>query len=111
MSDESKLKFSKCNQCGLFQFPPRDLCSNCLSEAIIWELIQPCGVIIAETSIHYSLEEQLEKTLPNHIGLIKLDIGPTIFANLDENMKKRDRVMITARPGFNNRETYYARKA
>ena len=108
MSDYSLLKFSKCEQCGLFQFPPRDLCSHCLSEAIIWESVQPFGVVLADTRIHYSLEEQLQKTVPNHIGLIKLDIGPTIFANLEEELKKGDRVMITASPGLNNKETFYA---
>ena len=108
MSDLALLKFSKCNQCGLFQFPPRDLCSHCLSEAIIWESVQPIGVVLADTRIHYSLEEQLQKTVPNHIGLIKLDIGPTIFANPEEELKKGDRVMISVSPGLNNKETFYA---
>ena len=108
MSDDSLLKFSKCNQCGLFQFPPRDLCSHCLSEAITWESVQPIGVVLADTRIHYSLEEELAETVPNHIGLIKLDIGPTVFANLQEDLNKGDRVMISARPGLNNKETFYA---
>ena len=108
MSDKSKLKLSKCKQCSMFQFPPRELCSHCLSEDLTWEVIDPYGVVIAETLIHYSLEAPLEKTLPNHIGLIKTDIGPTLFANLHEELKKGDRVKISADPGFNNRESYYA---
>ena len=108
MSDKSKLKLSKCKQCRIFQFPPRDLCSHCLSEDLTWEVIEPYGVVIAETLIHYSLEAALEKSLPNHIGLIKTDIGPTIFANLHEELKKGDRAMISICTGFNNRETYYA---
>ena len=108
MSDASELKFSKCKECGLFQFPPRDLCCHCLSEAIIWEFVQPVGVVLADTRIHYSLEEELAGTVPNHIGLIKLDIGPTIFANLEEELKKGDRVTISASSGLNNKETFYA---
>jgi uncharacterized OB-fold protein len=108
MSDDSFLKFSKCNQCGLFQFPPRDLCSHCLSEEITWKSVLPLGVVLADTRIHYSLEEQFEETVPNHIGLIKLDIGPTIFANLEEELKKGDKVMISASPGLNDKETFYA---
>ena len=72
------------------------------------ESVRPSGVVLADTRIHYSLEEQLGKTVPNHIGLIKLDIGPTIFANLEEELTKGDRVMITASPGLNNIETFYA---
>jgi len=64
--------------------------------------------VLADTRIHYSLEEEITKTVPNHIGLIKLDIGPIVFANLAEELKKGDKVMITASSGLNNKEIFYA---
>ena len=109
MTPESNLELSKCVECGRFQYPPRVLCCYCLSDQLVCGVAGDKGVVLAATLIHYSLEEELAETVPNHIGIVRLDAGPTIFANLESDVQKGDRVVISLKAGFQGRDTFVAR--
>lgn len=109
MPTEYKLKLSKCTKCGWMQYPPRQLCSNCLSDDLTEQDTKPVGKVIAATLLHYSFEESLQSTLPNYIGLIKLDVGPILFSNLEKTIAKNDRVTLTVKAGLDNKDTFWAK--
>lgn len=109
ITPESNLELSKCAECGRFQYPPRVLCCYCLSDHLVWGVADDKGIVLTDTLVHYSLEEELVKTVPNHIGIVKLDAGPTVFANLERDVQKGDRVMISLQAGFQDLDTFVAR--
>ncbi len=105
---ETTIKLSHCQTCNRFQYPPRVLCSYCLSDDIQAQAVEAKGTVLADTAIHFSLEEELMETIPNHIGLVKLDIGPTLFAALEEGVQMGDTVTIRQQSGKADVDSFLA---
>ena len=51
----------------------------------------------------------MTKTVPNHIGIVQMDAGPTIFANLQNDVQKGGKVMISFEAGFQGQDSFVAR--
>jgi uncharacterized OB-fold protein len=73
-----------CQICGRVDYPLRELCANCLSERLEWQPINPCGGVLATTTLHRSNLPYFRPRLPLRVGSVKLDAGPVMLAFVDD---------------------------
>lgn len=77
-----RFELQRCADCGAVQYPPREACHNCLGTDLPWRPQEGGGELIAETTIHHSNDSFFRERLPWRLGMIKLDVGPTVVAHL-----------------------------
>lgn len=75
-----------CEQCGTVQYPPREVCSNCLSGELSWREVNPAGTVLASSELHHALEPWFKERTPWLMGSIKLDCGPVVLAHLTDQV-------------------------
>lgn len=77
-----ELVIQKCATCGTYRFPPRDLCSNCLSNESQWVRVSGQGEIYSFTIMHQVYHPGFAAEAPYAIILVQLAEGPRITSNL-----------------------------
>ena len=76
-----RLELTKCKKCGKISYPARNRCPYCGSENVEHLISKGYGTLLNYT-ISYYRKESDEEALPRIIGLIKLDEGPLIPAEI-----------------------------
>lgn len=94
---EGRFALQHCAHCGALQYPPRDLCRACLSDALDWRDTDPMGRIIAETTIRATPDAHFRDLLPVRIGTVLLDAGPSVICRLHGDVARGDRVRVVGR--------------
>lgn len=79
---QGRLDLQVCDECGTVQYPPREACVRCLSVQLNWKPQDGRGEIIAETTLHHSLDPFFRDKLPWRVGLVRLDAGPVVVAHV-----------------------------
>jgi uncharacterized protein len=93
-----KLALQHCTACGTVQYPPRELCSVCLTDRLEWRVTDAeGGEVLAATALHRSHEAAFRNLLPLRVGLVRLDVGPSAVCFLPDDGGAGTRVRITAR--------------
>lgn len=92
----TELTLQQCGACGSVQWPPREICHACLSDALEWRVVEPSGVILSETILHTSLDEFFRNRLPWRVGTVRLDAGPVAYAHLHARVGASDAARIEA---------------
>lgn len=105
---EEVLALPRCEHCNRLQFPIDEFCGNCFSSDLTWQKISPNGVVIADTKIHYSLDPHFKAALPTHIGLIKMDSGPIIYALLIDDVSVDKSVCVSNQLDHRNQPIFTA---
>jgi uncharacterized OB-fold protein len=77
-----KLQLQCCEQCSCVQYPPREVCCNCLSDELDWREVNPAGTVQASSELQHALEPWFQERTPWLIGSVKLDCGPLVLAHL-----------------------------
>jgi NAD(P)-dependent dehydrogenase (short-subunit alcohol dehydrogenase family)/uncharacterized OB-fold protein len=77
-----RFQLQVCADCGAVQYPPRETCHRCLSERLPWTDQTGSGELIAETTVHLSQDSFFRERAPWRIGMVRLDVGPTLIAHL-----------------------------
>jgi uncharacterized OB-fold protein len=77
-----ELVIQKCSDCGTYRFPPRELCSSCLSNASTWEKVSGNGEVFSFTIMHQVYHPGFAGEVPYAVVLVQLDEGPRITSNL-----------------------------
>ena len=80
------LQFPYCRNCDTVQYPPTEICRQCLSDVI--EII-PCdvsGSVIASTRIYRSYALDFAKGGPWSVASVKMDVGPIVFAHVLDSL-------------------------
>ncbi|NOX50270.1 MAG: SDR family NAD(P)-dependent oxidoreductase [Gammaproteobacteria bacterium] len=75
-------ELQQCQECSKFQYPPAEMCRHCLGEQLIWCRADGAGKLLSETALHHSQNQFYADRTPWRIGLIQLNIGPTVVAHL-----------------------------
>ena len=83
-----------CDECGTVQYPCRDTCVACLSEALGWRCVPAHGTVLAKTVLRSSAEPWFSERLPIAIGLVHLDCGPQLVCYLDAGCLAGGRVSL-----------------
>jgi NAD(P)-dependent dehydrogenase (short-subunit alcohol dehydrogenase family)/uncharacterized OB-fold protein len=71
-----------CEDCGVVQYPPREVCGACLSSRLQWTPQSGAGELLADTTLHHSHDLFFRERLPWRLGLVRLDAGPTVVTHL-----------------------------
>ena len=79
---EGRFALQHCDEWSAVQYPPREMCSSCLSNDLAWKDTDPNGTLISETLLHHSHDLYFRERMPWRLGLIKLDCGPSLVTHL-----------------------------
>jgi NAD(P)-dependent dehydrogenase (short-subunit alcohol dehydrogenase family)/uncharacterized OB-fold protein len=77
-----QFRLQVCDECGAVQYPPREACHRCLSGRLKWREQSGSGELISQTTIHNSQDLYFRERLPWHLGMVRLDVGPTLITHL-----------------------------
>ena len=86
-----------CSQCGQVQYPPRDVCGNCLATDLEWRAVDDRGTLIATTDIAISSEVYFRERAPWRTGIVTMDCGPSVVAHVHGDCRTDGRVRLTLR--------------
>ncbi len=79
------LSMQVCTDCGSINYPPRELCGQCLADALLWKPVDDSGTLLQAVELHHSLWEFFKRRLKNSswpIATVKMHSGPVVFAHL-----------------------------
>ncbi len=83
---EGKLMGTRCKSCGALHLPPRPICTLCQSADVEWQELSGHGRLVAYSAIFiaptFMLNEGYNRTNPYCAGIVKLDEGPSISAQI-----------------------------
>ena len=86
-ADAREFRLQVCAQCARVQYPPREVCRNCLSDELNWSGVDSSGTVQEAIAVHASLEPWFRERTPWWIGKIVLDCGVKLIAHLDEDCR------------------------
>ncbi|MGI9230045.1 MAG: Zn-ribbon domain-containing OB-fold protein [Gammaproteobacteria bacterium] len=79
-----ELSLQICDQCQQVQYPPREVCRSCLSDALSWQQTAAEGEVLAWTRLHASTQAFFREHLPWCMAVIRLDCGAVLYAYISE---------------------------
>lgn len=79
---EGRFMLQRCAECGTLQYPPRDACTNCLSNDLPWKDVPANGKLIAGTIVRTSTNVYFRERTPWRVGMVQLDAGPSIMCHV-----------------------------
>ena len=92
------LAMQHCTACGHIQYPPTELCGECLEDSLVYRETDGSGVLLAKSELHHSLWEYFKRRLTAHswvMGSVKLDAGPVVLLHIgDSTLTPGDRVTV-----------------
>ena len=77
-----KLLLPRCNSCGKSWFPPSQRCPHCLSANFEWRECAGQGRIYSFVVFHRVYHPAFEEDVPYAVGVVELDEGPRLIANI-----------------------------
>ena len=78
--NESRIETTQCKKCGTTQWPPRSICSNCLSDDLIWVEIPKTGKIAGFSKAYVGLNAGEEA--PILVAAVHLEGGLRILTRI-----------------------------
>lgn len=81
-AQRGELMLQRCDGCGVHRFPPRALCSGCLSRASSWVPVSGRGEVFSFNVMHQVYHPGFAAEVPYAVVLVKLEEGPKITTNL-----------------------------
>lgn len=97
----------RCTACGTHQYPLRDICRHCLSDAIAVVENSGTGRLLASSVVHRSLDDGV--ALPLRIGTVLLDAGPHLICFVADDVAADGRVLLDPMTDASGRSLWTAR--
>jgi NAD(P)-dependent dehydrogenase (short-subunit alcohol dehydrogenase family)/uncharacterized OB-fold protein len=95
---EGRFELQTCADCACVQYPPREVCHQCLSPRLQWRKQTGEGLLLGSTTLHHSNDLFFRERLPWRLGLVQLDAGPTVMTHLHGDVGEApERVRVGAR--------------
>lgn len=79
---DHRLVVQRCSGCGAFRFPPRELCSSCLTTDATWTEVSGRGEIFSFNVMHQVYHPAFADEVPYAVVVVKLAEGPKMVSNL-----------------------------
>lgn len=92
---EGRFEFQVCAACGAVQYPPREACCRCLSDALAWRPVANGGTLLATTTLRHSNDLYFRERLPWRVGTVAMDAGPAVVVHVHEDCADGGRVRLT----------------
>jgi hypothetical protein len=77
-----ELVVQRCSGCGTYRFPPREICSQCLSREATWTPVAGTGEVYSFNVMHQVYHPGFADEVPYAVVLVKLDEGAKMISNL-----------------------------
>ena len=77
-----QLVVQRCQQCGTYRFPAREICSNCLSRAAAWVPVRGAGEVFSYNVMHQVYHPGFADEVPYAVVVVKLAEGAKMNSNL-----------------------------
>lgn len=90
-----RFELQACAECGAVQYPPREVCRNCLSEQLEWRAVDPAGTLLASTTLHHSNDLYFRERLPWRIGTVRMAAGPSVIAHVHGDCRDGEPVRLS----------------
>ncbi len=94
---EGRLTTTKCVQCGALLWPPRVVCSTCMSEKLEWVELDVEGELYAFTEVKAGAPLGFEEDVPFCVGLVRIN-GLLLSTRIDDakygDLKIGDRMRL-----------------
>ncbi len=81
-SRNGQLVVQKCDNCGDLRFPPRRLCSKCLSRDASWTAVSGEGEVYSFIIMHRVYHPAFANQVPYAVAMIKLKEGAKLLSNV-----------------------------
>lgn len=88
------LTLQRCDHCGTVQYPPREICTHCLSDALTLGPVDNRGRLLATSELHHSLEAAYRQQLPWPLATVLLDCGVRVLAHNPQGCTAGTRVSV-----------------
>ncbi|GHD20590.1 SDR family NAD(P)-dependent oxidoreductase [Tianweitania populi] len=98
-----------CSECGLFCYPARDACPNCLSADLPLTDAPNGGTIVSETTVRVPTDVYFRERASWRIGIVKLDCGPEMVAHLHADCYDGERVRMSLQLDKSGQAVAFAR--
>ena len=79
---ERRLVVQRCTGCGALRFPPRELCSACLSNGVEWTDVSGRGAVFSFNVMHQIYHPAFAPEVPYAVVVVKLAEGPKLVSNV-----------------------------
>ena len=94
------IRLQRCADCGVAQYPPREVCAACLSDRLAWDSADSLPArVLARTLLHHSNEPGFRTRLPLAIGLVQFEAGPVAVCFLAQTAAAGDTVQVRTGAG------------
>ena len=77
-----ELVVQRCAQCGVPRFPPREICSSCLSNQSEWTPVSGEGEVFSFNIMHQVYHPGFADAVPYAVVVVKLKEGAKMNSNL-----------------------------
>jgi uncharacterized protein len=81
-SKQGQLVVQKCGNCGTLRFPPRRMCSNCLSREASWTPVSGEGEVYSFIVMHRVYHPAFATQVPYAVAMVKLKEGARMLSNV-----------------------------
>jgi hypothetical protein len=89
------IRLQHCLDCGVAQYPAREVCVGCLSDRLEWQSADSLPArVLAITRLHNSNEPQFRPRLPLTVGLVQFDAGPVAVCFVADAAAPGDAVQV-----------------
>lgn len=78
-----KLMLPRCGECGHLFFYPRLACPRCWSRDLGWVGASGRGVVTVAAAVHRPAWDDLPRSTPYVVALIRLEEGPTMLSTVE----------------------------
>jgi uncharacterized OB-fold protein len=79
-----ELYVQRCRDCGTVRFPPRAVCTQCMSSATEWLRCSGRGTVYSFTVTHQNQAPGFREELPYVLAIVELAEGPRVMTNVVE---------------------------
>ncbi|TEA76888.1 SDR family NAD(P)-dependent oxidoreductase [Allopusillimonas ginsengisoli] len=90
-----RFELQVCQACSAVQYPPREVCHDCLSDALRWQAVDATGRLLATTVLSHSNDLYFRERLPWRIGTVQMRAGPSVVAHVHGDCREGDEVQLT----------------
>ena len=102
------IMIQRCGDCGAANYPIRDVCRVCLSDALYESEERAVGRLLAVAVLHRSLDAASASILPRRIGTVLLDNGTHILSFVADNLDVGARVRLETGENLNGERVFEA---
>jgi NAD(P)-dependent dehydrogenase (short-subunit alcohol dehydrogenase family)/uncharacterized OB-fold protein len=95
MAAQGRFALQVCADCNKVQYPPRQLCGDCLGDDLVWQDVDNGGTLLAETVLQHSNDLFFADRLPWRLGMVAMAAGPSVVVHLAEDCRQGKRVRLS----------------